>query len=160
MNNKNEYLKYKDSLSPFDEDIICQGKDCEDEYFHTSVDAYVNSHKTFNGKISDGSWRNFSDYLAFYNNLDVEIILDGFANFCSTFIDEYDLSPVNFLSLPSIALRLGFSSNNFSNVLSVMMSQRNEDCYSIFSFGGKFDYFNPEYRKNLKGGLTQGWLLQ
>ena len=114
----------------------------ENQVFHTSVLAYINSKNDFDNRIDSGEWVNFVDYLMHYNNRDVDLLTEGVNSYCAMFSGEFHTSPLQSMSMPSFASKLSFQLYDKSLT-------------SIFTFGQKYGYLNEEIRASgLNGGLT------
>ena len=114
----------------------------ENQVFHTSVLAYINSKNDFDNRMASGEWVNFVDYLIHYNNRDVDLLTEGVNNYCAMFSREFHTSPLQSMSMPSFASKLSFQLYDKSLT-------------SIFTFGERYGYLNQEIRDHgLNGGLT------
>ena len=132
--NKNDY----ENLNPESKALI----NVQDQIFHTDVHAYVESKKDFMSRQSQNEWHSFEDYLVHYNNLDVSLLNEGTRKYCQIFQDEFGLSPLQSMSMPSMASKLAFSSYN-------------KKLTSIFTFSQAWGEINSDFRTfGLQGGLT------
>ena len=132
--NKNDY----ENLNPESKALI----NVQDQIFHTDVHAYVESKKDFMYRQSQNEWHSFVDYLVHYNNLDVSLLNEGTRKYCQIFQDEFGLSPLQSMSMPSMASKLAFSSYN-------------KKLNSIFTFSQAWGEINSDFRTfGLQGGLT------
>lgn len=128
-----------ENLDPEKKALIDVGPDGE---YHTNIDAYLASKIDFMTRISSGEWESFEDYLKFYNNMDVNILDEGIANYIEIFKSEFNVSPLSSMSMPSMASRLAFS-------------MYDPNLTSIFTFSSKWGWLNADFRsKGLNGGLT------
>ena len=132
--NKNDYENLNDETKAL---VNVQG-----QIFHTDVHAYVESKKDFMSRQSKNEWRTFQDYLVFYNNLDVSLLNEGTRKYIQIFQDGFGVSPLQSMSMPSMASKLAFSSYN-------------KKLTSIFTFSQTWGKINSDFRTyGLQGGLT------
>ena len=134
---RQEYLDFKAKLNPKDFDPF------EDvTIFHTSIKEYMDSKDEFEMKLNDGQWLSFLDYLSEYCMLDVDLLCEGFSNYIHMFMDEFKISPLDSISMPSLAYR-------------IMLKKYSNECASMFSFSSKYGFINDLLRsKSLMGGFV------
>ena len=95
----------------------------------------------FTNSLIDGKMKSMLDYLVYYNSLDTEVLADAFGNYVESFIKNFNLSPIGFVSLPGIAER----------VLWKMFDTSENKPYS---FSDKYGFINKMLRENMAGGLS------
>ena len=134
---RDEYLEFKKSLKQDDDDPFENIT-----IFHTSIQEYIDSKNEFEYKLDSNQWFSFLDYLSEYCMLDVQLLSEGFSNYIEMFMDEFNISPLDSISMPSLAYRL-------------MLKQYGNNCASMFSFSSKFGFLNELLReKSLMGGFV------
>ena len=106
---------------------------CPDEYIENFLGYLKLRH--------DGKIKNMSDYLLHYNIKDTELLSEGFTNYCDKFIETFNISPLNYLSLPAMAETVMW---------------RNYDCENnkAYSFSDQYGHISELIRENLQGGLV------
>ena len=102
---------------------------------------YVEMWVMYTKKLNDGSFNSMVDYLKYYNTLDTELLADAFKNYVNSFLNNFNLSPIGFVSLPGYAER-------------VMWSMYDTSENKPFTFSEKFGFVNKLLRDSLKGGLS------
>ena len=102
---------------------------------------YVEMWILYTKKLNDGSFKSMMDYLKFYNSIDTEILADSFKNYVNSFVSNFNLSPLGFITLPGYAEQ-------------VMYSMYNTEQNKPYSFSEKFGFVNKLLRENLAGGLS------
>ena len=102
---------------------------------------YEDVRKLFNSKIAENKWKNMSDYLKYYNLLDVEPLVDALKNCFSNYDKFFDIDALRYLSLPSI----GFQS---------MYNVYDQNLPFVFSFNKIGDEVRKLFRDNVLGGLS------
>ena len=134
---RQEYLNFKTKLKADQSDPF---KDITS--FHTSIKEYLDSKDEFEHRINEKQWSSFLDYLSEYCMLDVELLCEGFSNYIQMFMEEFQISPLDSISMPSLAYRL-------------MLKKYSSDCASMFSFSPKYGFLNELLRsKSLMGGFV------
>lgn len=134
---RHEYLEFKEKLksdenNPFENVTL----------FHTSIRDYIESKAEFEHQINEKYWSSFLDYLGEYCMLDVELLCEGFSNYIEMFMEEFKISPLDSISMPSLAYRL-------------MLKKYSLECASMFSFSPKYGFLNELLRtKSLMGGFV------
>ena len=138
--NYSEYKKYRDNLyTEFEEDIFSGVAPNE---FHTSIDQYLLNLKEFETKILNGTWTSFIDYLSKYCLIDVNVLLLGMSNYIEEFISEFQISPIDSISMPSLAAK-------------IMWRSYAATAPSVFSFSSNYGFLNEKIReKALLGGYV------
>ena len=102
---------------------------------------YVRMWIMYTKKINDGTFKSMVDYLKFYNAIDTEILADSFKNYVNSFIDNFQLSPIGYITLPGYAER-------------VMYKMYDTSENKPYSFSEKYGFINKLLRENLAGGLS------
>lgn len=134
---REEYLKFKQTLDSNAEDPFQNIT-----VFHTSIQEYIDSKREFEHKLARKQWFSFIDYLGEYCKLDVDLLTEGFSNYIQMFMEEFEISPLDSISMPSLAYRL-------------MLKQYSNKCISMFSFSPRFGFLNELLRrKSLMGGFV------
>ena len=117
-------------------------KDDTLESFHTPVHPYLDSKIDFEEKIRSNEWKSMECYLSFYNKLDVSLLLNAYSAFVNLFIENFDISPLDYISMPTLASKISWQSYS-------------KDCYAIFSFSSDYGFLNADIRRyGLQGGLV------
>ena len=112
------------------------------ESFHTSIHEYLNSKLDYQHKIQTKQWQSMECYLLHYNLMDARILCNAFMAFVNEFIQAFNISPLDSISMPSLASKISWKSYD-------------PDCYAIFSFGKDYGFLNDDIRKfGLNGGLV------
>ena len=112
------------------------------ESYHTPIHDYLQSRIDFEHKIETNEWKSMVDYLIFYNLRDSTILLQAFKNFVELFIGEFNVSPLDTISMPSLASKISWQYYNHHD-------------YAIFSFSNDYGFLNEEIRSyGLNGGLV------
>ena len=109
--------------------------------FPICLRTYVEMWILYTKKLNDGSFNSMLDYLKYYNSIDTEILADSFKNYVESFVNNFRLSPIGFITLPGYAER-------------VMYSMYNTGENKPYSFSEKFGFINELLRENLAGGLS------
>ena len=148
------YSKFKSSISrPLEKEIekfqsefeelndIDKSKIDQKENLFMSPLVYISSRDDYLSKLESGEWSNFSCYLKFYNNRDTEVLTVGYSNFISTCILEYNISPLQCISLAHMSSKLAWKAYD-------------PMAYGCFSFSDKFAHLNVDLRSSLCGGYT------
>ena len=86
-------------------------------------------------------WHNFSDYLKFYNLLDVAPLVTALTNCFSAFFKHFGIDPVLRLSLPSIAF-------------DAMFGMFDQSMPYVATVAAKYDGVRQIYRENVFGGIV------
>ena len=123
------------------DDSISEFSELANSNFPVCLKTYAEMWIYFSKSIEDGTMTSMLDYLKYYNSLDTEILTDGFKNYTNSFIKNFSLSPIGFISLPGLAERVMWS----------LYCQKDNKPYS---FGNKFGFVNKIIRENLIGGLS------
>ena len=95
----------------------------------------------FTRSITEGRMDSMLDYLIYYNSLDTEVLADAFSNYVESFINNFNLSPIGFVSLPGIAER-------------VLWRMYDTSENKPYSFSDKFGFINKILRESMAGGLS------
>ena len=122
-------------------DAISNFNELSDHKYPICVRTYVEMWVMFTKKINDGTFGSMLDYLKYYNAIDTEILADGFRNYVNSFINNFQLSPVGFITLPGYAEK-------------VMYSMYDTSENRPYTFSEKFGFVNEMLRENLAGGLS------
>ena len=142
--NKADYENLSDdqkSLFIFDDPNIL-------ESFHTPIKAYIDSRVDYEQKISANEWSGMIDYLKHYNCVDSQILCQAFMNFVNLFIEEFQVSPLDSISMPTLASKISWQFYD-------------PKCYAIFSYSKEFGFLNEEIRSyGLNGGLVSKFFLE
>ena len=117
-------------------------KNVDIELWEDAKKIYDYHHTTLNENDPD-YWANMSDWLKYYNLLDVTPFLRAIENQFKKLGDAFSIVPLEHLSLPSMAMRAMF--NNFD--------QRFAYC-SAFSRKSNAHKVRQLFRQNVIGGLT------
>ena len=138
--NFDEYRKYKSNLYiEFEDDLFAE---ISPDGFHTSVDQYLLNLKEFETKILNNEWNSFVDYTTKYCLLDVDVLMSGMTKYINIFIDEFQISPIDSISMPALASK-------------IMWRSYSKSAPSIYSFSEKFGFLNKEIRERaLLGGYV------
>ena len=105
------------------------------------VCTYVKMWVMYTKKLNNGTFKSMLDYLKYYNTIDTEILADGFKNYVNSFINNFNLSPIGYITLPGYAER-------------VMYSMYDTSENKPYSFSEKYGFINKLLRDNLAGGLS------
>ena len=77
-----------------------------------------------------------------YCLIDVDVLMVGMKNYIDEFIEEFHISPIDSISMPSLAAR-------------IMWRSYDKTAPSIFSFSAKYGFLNEKIReKALLGGYV------
>ena len=99
-------------------------------------------------KISSNEWSGMIDYLEHYNCVDSKILCQSFKNFVNLFIEEFQVSPLDSISMPSLASKISWQFYDQAS-------------YAIFSFSNDYGFLNEEIRSyGLNGGLVSKFLFE
>ena len=110
--------------------------------FHTSVDQYLLNLKEFETKILNNEWQSFVDYLSKYCLIDVDVLMLGMKKYIDEFVNEFQISPIDSISMPALAAK-------------IMWRSYSKTAPSIFSFSQKYGFVNEEIRdRALLGGYV------
>ena len=109
--------------------------------FPICLRTYVENWILYTKSLNNGTMTCMKDYLAHYNSIDTELLADGFQNYVNSFIENFKISPIGFLSLPALSEM-------------VMWRQFDKSKNAPYSFAGKFGFLNEMLRENLIGGLA------
>ena len=123
------------------DDSSCTMSELANISYPICLDTYVNMWLFYTRSINDGSMKSMADYLKYYNAIDTELLADAFTNYVESFITNFNLSPVGYVSLPGFAER-------------VMWSMYSQEYNRPYSFSEKFGFVNKILRDNLMGGLS------
>ena len=80
-------------------------------------------------------------YYKHYAGIDTEILILAFERYCRKFIEVYDVNPLEFISLPSLA---GV----------VVWKEFSRELADPFSFSKEYGHINQLIRSNIRGGLS------
>jgi len=74
------------------------------------LEEYENAKSLFDYRMklpenNSNKWNNFKDYLEFYNMLDCEPLVEAISNSFAKFYELFELDPMLFMTLPSIAFK-------------------------------------------------------
>lgn len=134
---RQEYLQFAKTLKSSDLDPFQNV-----QLFHTSIKEYLDSKNEFEDKLNSNQWSSFLDYLSEYCILDVDLLCEGFSKYVQIFMTEFEISPLDSISMPSLAYR-------------IMLKKYSDECPSMFSFSSKFGFVNELLReKSLMGGFV------
>ena len=138
--NYEEYRRYKSNLHiEFEDDLFAE---IPSDGFHTSVNQYLLNLKEFETKILNNEWHSFVDYLSKYCLIDVDVLLCGMTKYIDEFVNEFQVSPIDSISMPALAAK-------------IMWRSYSKTAPSIFSFSQKYGFLNDEIRKRaLLGGYV------
>ena len=109
--------------------------------FPVDVEVYVEMWILFEKSITSGEMQSMLDFLKFYNSLDTISLVQAFQNYVSSFLENFDVCPNDFITLPGLSER-------------IMWNKCNIDKYLPYTFGPQFGHLNKLIRDNLKGGLS------
>ena len=112
----------------------------EQEY-PTCLKTYIKSWIYYVKQYDAGLMTSMKDYLIYYNCIDTEVLCDGFQNYVDSFIRNFQISPVGYLTLPGLSEK-------------VMWKQYDKTEASPYSFSNKFGHINEIIRGSLIGGLS------
>ena len=99
-------------------------------------------------KISSNEWSGMIDYLEHYNCVDSKILCQSFMNFVNLFIEEFQVSPLDSISMPSLASKISWKFYSPQD-------------YAIFSFGSSYGFLNEDIRSfGLNGGLVSKFSIE
>ena len=137
------------SKAPFDQNIILQNLfqieniNEVDRIIPNSICPieYLNNFIDFEKLKNSGVIQNMYDYLLLYNQKDTELLSEAFQNYINAFINTFELSPLDYYSLPGMAERILWK--NYDNEIN--------EAFSLPSFCGDI---NQIIRANLQGGLV------
>ena len=135
-----EYQRYKSNLyTEFEDDLFAT---IPSNGFHTSVDQYLLNLKEFETKILNNEWSSFVDYLEKYCLIDVDVLMLGMKNYIDEFVNEFQISPIDSISMPALAAK-------------IMWRSYSKTAPSIFSFSDKYGFLNKDIRERaLLGGYV------
>lgn len=102
---------------------------------------YQNARTLFNTKIASNKWKNMSDYLRYYNLLDVVPLVEALKTCFESYAKFFDIDALRYLSLPSIGFQAMY--NLFDDKLPL-----------VFSFNKDGDEVRKLFRANVVGGLS------
>ena len=108
---------------------------------HIDQNDYEDARNLFNAKMQSGEWKNFADYLQYYNLLDVVPLLEAVKVCFSNYKKYFEIDALNFLSLPSI----GFTA---------MYNLFDQRLPFVSSFNVVGDEVRQLFRNNVVGGLS------
>ena len=119
----------------------CQISDLITHQFPICLKTYVNTWVHYVKKFNAGEMSSMKDFLIYYNSIDTELLCSGFQNYVESFIRNFQISPVGYLTLPGLSEK-------------VMWKQFDRTENSPYSFPKKFGHLNAILRDNLIGGLS------
>ena len=100
---------------------------------------YDSAKQLYESKIASNEWRNMSDYLRYYNLLDVKPLIQALQSCFENYSKYFQVDPMSKLSLPSIAFEAMYSL--FDEKLPFVYSFNDSDIQQLF-------------RSNVIGGLS------
>ena len=109
--------------------------------FPICLKTYADMWILFSKNINNGTMSSMLDYLKFYNGLDTEVLAESFKNYVNSFIANFSLSPIGFVSLPGLAERVLWNMFDISE-------------NKPYSFSEKFGFVNAILRESMTGGLS------
>ena len=108
---------------------------------HTSPIKYFNSKTDYLTKTKNGTYRNLLDYFKVYNQVDVDILLDGWTNLAKSFWKMFGENILMSWSLPGVAQN-------------ILVSKYDRDSPPVYTFSDKYGFLNKEVRRNICGGFS------
>ena len=127
-------------LRPNDSDEI-NYEDLSSLQFPICPETYVKMWVMYTQKRKEGTMSSMKDYLCYYNSLDTKVLAEGFQNYIDSFIKNFGITPLGFMTLPGLSER-------------VMWKQYDRSQNQPYSFSAKFGFVNKLLRENLMGGLA------
>ena len=115
--------------------------DLVNSVFPIKLDVYIEMWLYYEEQYRLGKMKSMLDYLRYYNSLDTISLVQAFQNYITSFLDNFDCNPNDFLTLPGLAER-------------VMWSKFTSDKYAAYTVGNSFGHVNKLIRKHLMGGLS------
>ena len=109
--------------------------------FPVCLMSYVDMWIYYTRCVNAGTMNSMLDYLKFYNSIDTELLTDAFKNYVDSFIKNFRLSPIGYVSLPGYAER-------------VLWNMYSIDLDKPYSFSSKHGFVSKIIRENLMGGLS------
>ena len=109
--------------------------------FPVKIEIYTDLWIFFEIKLRNGEMESMKDYLEYYNSLDTISLVEAFENYIESFLQNFDVNPNDYITLPGLAER-------------VMWSKFDSSKYSPYTLGKDFGHVNKLIRENLKGGLS------
>ena len=116
-------------------------EDLSNQKFPICLKIYADMWIFYMRSLRDGSMDSMLDYLKYYNSLDTEVLADAFQNYVRSFIANFNLSPVGYISLPGLAER-------------VLWNMFDTSQNKPYSFSEKFGFINSILRESMTGGLS------
>jgi hypothetical protein len=108
---------------------------------HISPEVYADSKISYESYIESGESSNLLDYFEWYNEIDVEILLDAWEKMFDMFHKTFQLNLLNSWSLPGVAQN-------------IMLNMYPQNIPPVYTFDDAFGFLNKEIRKNLVGGFS------
>ena len=108
---------------------------------HIDEDVYNNSKAVFDNKIAAGEWSSMSDYLKFYNLLDVVPLVQALSTCFDNYAKFFNVDACSRLSLPSI----GFQA---------MYQLFDQKLPFVYTFNTTGDCVRQLFRDQVLGGLS------
>ena len=106
-----------------------------------SDEEYNEAKSMYDRNIAAGNWKNFSDYLQWYNCQDVGPLVIALTNSFDKFFEYFGIDPLIRLSLPSIAFEAMFNTFDQSLPYVASFNKNNDDVRELF-------------RDKVEGGVT------
>ena len=104
-------------------------------------DLYYSSKSIYQAKIAAGEWNNMTDYLKYYNLLDVEPLVQALTICFHNYAKFFDVDACSNMSLPSISYQ-------------AMYKLHDQSLPFVFSFNEAGDCIRRLFRETLTGGLS------
>lgn len=111
------------------------------DYFNISPLIYLEQEKFYTEAISTGQFKNFVDYLSWYNLLDCDLLMEAMSKFIRLFETFFGATILDRLSLPGVSE-------------SIMWGKYDKTSPKMFSFNDKYGFLNTRIREKLQGGPT------
>ena len=115
--------------------------DLSSQKFPVCLQTFTKMWVYFTKSMMDGSMKSMLDYLIYYNSLDTEVLADAFGNYIESFIKNFNLSPIGFISLPGISER-------------VLWRMYDTTENRPYSFSEKYGFVSKILRESMTGGLS------
>ena len=116
-------------------------EDLVSQKFPVCLETYVQMWVFYTKNVNDRKMETMLDYLKFYNKIDTELLASAFKNYVKSFVSNFKLSPIGFISLPSLAER-------------VLWNMYDVEKNKPYSFPEKYGFVNRILRNSLARGLS------
>ena len=111
------------------------------ESLYISPTVYADSKISYESYLETGECNNLLDYFEWYNEIDVEILLEAWEKMFDMFQKTFGINLFNSWSLPGVAQN-------------IMINMYPQNIPPVYTFDDEYGFLNKEIRKNLVGGFS------